>query len=232
MNAVSFAHFVLDLDARALRRGGDSVSLSPKAYELLEVLVTNRPRALAKAALQERLWPNTFVVEKNLVNLVAEIRDALGDDAKHPRFVQTVRRFGYAFRHETSGAASDPSRRKDARFRLAWAGGRAALTEGQYVLGRDPDLELFLDAQDVSRRHARINIAGEQATIEDLGSKNGTFVADCRLESAAPLEDGAVIRIGSVQLTFSAIQSRGSTETGLPSDNPNARGGRRSSLSS
>jgi len=222
VSALSFEDFVLDLDTRELRRSGAPVALSPKAYELLEVLVVNRPRALSKSALQERLWPKTFVLEKNLVNLVAEIREALGDDAKHPRFVHTARRFGYAFRHEMSEtrAAGDASGRKDAHFRLVWPGGRAALSEGQYVLGRDPDLELFLDAQDVSRRHARINIAGEHATIEDLDSKNGTFVADRRLDSAARLADGDVIRVGSVQLTFTAVQSRGSTETGLPSDKP------------
>src|SRR5262249_43819147 len=209
--------FVLDLDTRELRRGSDAIALSPKAFELLEVLVVNRPRALSKSSLQERLWPDTFVLEKNLVNLVAEIREALGDDAKHPRFVQTARRFGYAFRHMTSEppAAGGPSRREDARFRLVWPGGRAALTEGQYVLGRDPDLELFLDASDVSRRHARISIAGEQATIEDLDSKNGTFVADRRLHSSVRLQDGDVIRVGSVALTFTTIRSRGSTETAL-----------------
>jgi DNA-binding winged helix-turn-helix (wHTH) protein len=216
VSALAFADFVLDVDTRELRRAGDSVALSPKAYELLELLVVNRPKALSKSVLQERLWPSTFVLEKNLVNLIAEIRAALGDDAKHPRFVHTARRFGYAFRHGMSEAraAGDPSRRKDARFRLVWPGGRAALTEGQYVLGRDPDLELFLDAQDVSRRHARISIAGEQATIEDLDSKNGTFIADRRLDSAARLEDGDVIRVGSVQLTFTAVQNCGSTETG------------------
>src|SRR5262245_10190417 len=156
VSAVSFADFVLDLDTRELRRGGVPVSLSPKAYELLEVLVVNRPKALSKSALQERLWPRTFVLEKNLVNLIAEIREALDDDAKHPRFVHTARRFGYAFRCVTSkGPIADPNGRIDARFRLAWPGGRAALIGGEYVLGRDPDLELFLDAPDVSRRHAR-----------------------------------------------------------------------------
>jgi DNA-binding winged helix-turn-helix (wHTH) protein len=217
VSAVSFGDFVLDLDTRELRRGANAVALSPKAYQLLEVLVVNRPRALSKSVLQERLWPDAFVLEKNLVNLVGEIREALGDDAAHPRFVRTVPRFGYAFRHAASEAAADgePIRRKDVRFRLVWPGGHAALTEGEYVLGRDPDLELFLDAQDVSRRHARISIAGGNATIEDLDSKNGTFVAERRLDSTAPLEDGDVIRVGSVQLTFTAVRSRGSTETGL-----------------
>jgi two-component system OmpR family response regulator len=72
MTAVAFGRFVLDRDTRELRDAGRTVALSPKAYQLLEVLVTNRPKALAKSDLQEQLWPGTFVVEKNLVNLVAE----------------------------------------------------------------------------------------------------------------------------------------------------------------
>ena len=128
MTAISFGgRFVLDLDTRELRDEGKTTSLSPKAYHLLEVLVTNRPKALSKSDLQQQLWPETFVVEKNLVNLVAEIRAALGDDATHPKFIRTVHRFGYAFRE----VASDPAarrqqpRRQDARFRLVWPGGRA-----------------------------------------------------------------------------------------------------------
>ena len=101
MSAVSFGDFVLDPDAREVRRGDEPVLLSPKAYQLLEVLLLNRPKALSKSALQDRLWPDTFVVDKNLVNLIAEIRVALGDDAAHPRFVRTIHRFGYAFRDPT-----------------------------------------------------------------------------------------------------------------------------------
>ena len=98
MTAVSFGVFVLDPETRELRRGGESVPLSPKAYQLLEMLVVNRPRALSKSELQERLWPDTFVVDKNLVNLVAEIREALGDNATHPQFVRTVPKDHYRCR--------------------------------------------------------------------------------------------------------------------------------------
>ena len=215
MTAVSFGSFVLDPDTRELRRGSESVALSPKAFQLLAVLVANRPKALSKATLQQHLWPDTFVLEKNLVNLVAEIRDALGDTATNSRFVRTVPRFGYAFR-ETSSRHADATRGvrgAPARFRLVWTGGRATLSDGEYVLGRDPDLELFLDAQDVSRHHARITIAGDSATIQDLDSKNGTFVSDRRVGPAARLVDGASIRVGSVRLTFRAVRNPGSTET-------------------
>ena len=95
---VSFGDFVLDSDSRELRGGSEPVRLSPKAFQLLEILVTSRPKALSKADLQDRLWPDTFVVEKNLANLISEIREALGEDPSDPRFIRTVPRYGYAFR--------------------------------------------------------------------------------------------------------------------------------------
>src|SRR5215207_5308018 len=79
----SFGEFVLDRDTRELRRERHVVSISPKAFQLLEILLENRPKAMTKAMLQDLLWPNTFVVEKNLANLVGEIRDALGDSAEN-----------------------------------------------------------------------------------------------------------------------------------------------------
>jgi DNA-binding winged helix-turn-helix (wHTH) protein len=215
MSTRSFGEFVLDSDAREVRRGGEPVLLSPKAYQLLELLVLNRPKAFSKSALQDRLWPDTFVVDKNFVNLIAEIRVALGDDAAHPRFVRTIHRFGYAFRDSTPerSVSRKAVHRKDARFRLAWIGGGLGLTDGEYVLGRDPELEVFLDSPDVSRRHARITIAGEEVTIEDLESKNGTFVSDRKLQAPAGLADGDTIRLGSFELTFTAIRSLGSTKS-------------------
>ena len=207
---------MLDLDARELRRGADAIALSPKAYQLLQILVSERPKALSKLDLQERLWPDTFVVEKNLVNLVAEIRAALGDDATHPRFVRTVPRFGYAFREAAAGIGETQVADTSVRFRLRWPDGRAALREGDHVLGRDPDLELFIDGPSVSRRHAVIRVSGADATIQDLGSKNGTFVADRSAAAPMPLADGDIIRLGSVELTFVAVSVRYSTRTEAP----------------
>jgi pSer/pThr/pTyr-binding forkhead associated (FHA) protein len=106
-----------------------------------------------------------------------------------------------------------PALARGARFRLLWVDGRAGLGDGEHVLGRDPDLELFFDSPGVSRRHAVIRIAGDEATVEDLGSKNGTFVGDRHLDASIRLADGDVIRLGSVVLTFKAVRARGSTYT-------------------
>jgi DNA-binding winged helix-turn-helix (wHTH) protein len=210
---LKFGDFVLDTDVRELRRGSQTLHLSPKAFQLLEILVASRPSAVSKTDLQERLWPDTFVVEKNLPNLIGEIRDAMGDDPSEPQFIRTVHRFGYAFRDSSAKVANRSHGESAARFRVVWLEGRAALDEGEHVLGRDLDLDVFLDSPSVSRRHALIRIRGSLATVEDLGSKNGTFVRDCRIDGPTRLEDGDVIRVGSVNVTIHAIPAPGSTET-------------------
>jgi predicted ATPase/DNA-binding winged helix-turn-helix (wHTH) protein len=130
----TFGDFVLDLDGRQLLRAGTPVSLSPKALQLLGILVECHPRALSKTDLQDRLWPGTFVVEKNLTNLVSELRDGLGDDPANPRFIRTVQRFGYAFREAT--AVKDGESDTRARHNIP-----APLTN---FIGRDREIEELL----------------------------------------------------------------------------------------
>jgi DNA-binding winged helix-turn-helix (wHTH) protein len=209
---VRFGTFSLDSETRELLRGDARVPLSPKAFDLLCILVADRPKAISKSDLQERLWPATFVVEKNLANLVSEIREALGDDPSSPRFIRTVPRFGYAFR-ETVLHAGTAASRDGVSFRLNWVNGRVTLDEGAHVLGRDPDAEVFLNSSGVSRRHALITISAGAATIEDLGSKNGTFVGDRRVDGSRSLGDGDIIGVGSVKLTVRVLQTPSSTET-------------------
>ena len=212
---VAFGDFVFDGDTRELRRGDQTVHLSPKAFQLLEILVENRPRAVSKTDLMARLWPDTYVVEKNLANMIGEIRDAIGDSPSEPVFVRTIHRFGYAFRAPPAapGAQGSPAVRGVGKYRLVWSEGRAVLDEGEYVLGRDRDVELFLDSSSVSRRHALIRASADGVTIQDLGSKNGTFIGDRRIDSAAPLSDGDTIAVGSIKLAFHVVRARGSTET-------------------
>jgi DNA-binding winged helix-turn-helix (wHTH) protein len=211
---VRFGTFVLDPDTRELLRTGVPVPLSPKAFELLTILVAGRPKAISKSDLQERLWPSTFVVEKNLANLVSEIRDAIGDDPSNPRFIRTIRRFGYAFRETAQPAdAGGAAGRAGVSFRVTWLSGSVTLDEGEHVLGRDPDVEIYLDSRGVSRRHALIAIASGQATIADLGSKNGTFVGEQQVHGSRVLSDGDIIAVGSVRLALKALQTPSSTET-------------------
>jgi len=174
--------------------------ISPKALRLLEILVERRPNAVSKEQLHELLWPSTFVADANLPNLVAELRAGLGDDAQKSRIVRTVPRFGYAFCAEAAPVPSGPAR--PAVFRLIWADREIALQEGGNILGRERDAAAWIDVHSVSRRHARIVVSGDTATLEDMGSKNGTFLEGQAVASARVISDGDRVRIGTVEMTF------------------------------
>lgn len=208
-----FGSFILDYDTRQLLGGGEEIHLSPKAFELLTILLANRPRAVSKAELQERLWPSTFVEETNLAGLVAEIRRAIGDSATKPQYVRTVYRFGYRFVGDVVEAvgAARPER-SGLRLFLVLDNHPTALLEGTNVIGRAPDAAIQCDAVGVSRHHARIIVSNGEATLEDLGSKNGTFHQQKRITSAR-LSDGDEIRIGTVTLTFRIEAAQKPTET-------------------
>ena len=92
-----FGPFTLDLGAYRLLRDGEPVALSPKIIDLLRHLV-GRPSALVtKDELFKVLWPDVAVTDNALTQAVSELRQALGDDPAHPRYIQTVARRGYRF---------------------------------------------------------------------------------------------------------------------------------------
>jgi len=211
---VRFGEFILDNERRLLRRGDAERHLSPKAFDLLQLLLTNRPRALSKPELHERLWPSTFVSDATLTSLVAEVRGALGETAGQGRFVRTVHRFGYAFdgvaTEVTPGGESTANR---SRCWIIWEWGQVPLTDGEHLIGRAGDVTVWLESPSVSRHHARIRISGTAVTIEDLGSKNGTYMRGDRLATRSPLSDGDEIRLGSVVVKFRFSDASGITET-------------------
>ena len=209
---IDFGDVVVDTRTRELTRAGQPVPLSPKAFELLLLLIESRPQAVSKQALQERLWPDTFVVEKNLANLVAEIRRALGDTPSSPRFIRTVQRFGYALR-DAAPASAPASAPDSGGIRLTWRGGEATLGEGEHIVGRTPEAAVCLEAESVSRRHASITVTGMSATIEDLGSKNGTAIGSRIVTTAAPIDHGDRLRIGAIVLTVHRAGVADSTRT-------------------
>lgn len=208
---LSFDGYCLDLASRQLMEGPSEVRLSPKAFDLLQALIENRARALSKAELHDRLWPGTFVTDANLAVLVAELRSALHDRADAPRFVRTVRGFGYAFCGEVSDAVEmSPGR----RCWVVWNGREIALREGDNIIGRDPGVAVRLDLPSVSRRHARIVVSSSSdMVVEDLGSKNGTFLRDGRIASAVRLADLDELQVGSARLMVRILSDDAKTQT-------------------
>jgi DNA-binding winged helix-turn-helix (wHTH) protein len=210
-----FSDYTLRPDTRQLLQLEREVHLSPKAFELLKFLLEQHPTAVSKSELLNRLSPGVFVAEGILSVLVNEIRGALDDDADNPRFIRTLRGFGYAFGGDLavvqepaadSGVDGSP-------YWLIWATKTFRLAPYSSVLGREPGVEVLLDCPGVSRRHARITIDKGQAVIEDLDSKNGTYVGRCRIASPSPLADGDHIQLGPVVLVFRIWSVRHGAET-------------------
>jgi hypothetical protein len=180
--------------------------LPPQAVELLSILVRERPNVVAKENLIEQLWPDVSVEEANVRNLVAEIRAALGDDDHEPRFIRTAHRVGYAF--------IAPTVTLSARLpRLIGPTTSYMLAEGTNIIGREEDCAVPLDSQGVSRHHAKIMIASGSATLEDLGSKNSTWLNGQRIEGPAELRHGDKIRLGTTTLTFRSSHAAETTST-------------------
>jgi DNA-binding winged helix-turn-helix (wHTH) protein len=211
---ICFGPFTLDLDTRQLTQAGHEIHLEPKAFELLATLALDRPKALSKAELLERIWRDTVVEEANLSNLVAEIRAALGDHARAPVYVRTMHGFGYAF---CGNATTLPGRPETGADRptcwLEWDTQRFFLSIGEHVIGRDPDVDIRLEGSTVSRRHARLVVKPEGTVLEDFGSKNGTFRGSERVSVPIQLADGDAIYIGSLLVTFHVRPGAMSTDT-------------------
>jgi DNA-binding winged helix-turn-helix (wHTH) protein len=207
---VWFGPFSLDVTRRQLLRGGVAVHLTPKAFDLLHILVAEAPRVANKQELHERLWPGTFVSDSSLTGLVKELRRALDDrDASQP-IIRTVNRVGYAL-------ACPLDRGGAPRItRAHWLVGqdrRFPLQQGDNLIGREPASAVCLDVASVSRRHARIAITQAGAQLEDLQSKNGTKVGEVMVASPVALQNGDRIRIGTVPLTYRTCAEGLSTET-------------------
>lgn len=210
-----FGEFVLDPGTRQLRRGEEERHLGPKAFELLELLLRHRPNVVAKEAIHDRLWPGTFVSGSTLATVVGEIRTALDDDPASPRCLRTVHGVGYAFCGEAreEGPPPAPVTSRALSCRLLFQDREIALRPGENLLGRIDEGVVWIESPSVSRRHARIRVEGGQAILEDLGSKNGTFVGGERIAGAQELKGGERIAIGPAVLVFRVAGLPGSTRT-------------------
>jgi DNA-binding winged helix-turn-helix (wHTH) protein len=200
---VAFGRFLFDSETRELIADGRRLHVSPKAFDLLQVLLERRPKVVSKTELHARVWAGAFVGEANLSVTVAEVRQALGDDSREGKLIRTVHRVGYAF----CGTAVDvgaevPDRSVSFRCWLRWDEKSLQLADGESVIGRDPRCNIWVDASGVSRRHARVVVTAERVTIEDLGSSNGTFVRGTRIATPHQLTDGDSIEVGSATMTF------------------------------
>ena len=199
---VQFERFTIDPQTRQLLRDGSECHLPPKAFDLLWNLIERRPEVVAKPELHARLWPDTFVVDGSLNVLIGQIRRAIGDDPARPRFVRTVHGVGYAFCGDAVAAAARPAHAGGTHCWLTRDEKTYSLGEGANSVGRDPGCTVWLNSPSVSRRHARITIdtGRRRLTLEDLGSRNGTYLAAEPVRGSMDVTEGGLITFGSVEM--------------------------------
>jgi DNA-binding winged helix-turn-helix (wHTH) protein len=207
---VRFGSFMLDRERRQLFRGDTHLHLTPKAFELLVLLVTEAPRVLSKPELHQRLWPNTFVSDATIAGLIKELRRALEDRDRGMPIIRTAHGVGYAFGLAVS-TAPVPSTRT--WHWLVLSGRRLGLGDADTVIGRDGACDIHLDHPSVSRRHARILIDSGGTHLEDLGSKNGTTVRGRVVDGLVAVQPGDRIVFGSVVAVYRRSGPGDSTQT-------------------
>ena len=140
-----FGRYRLD-PAQGLTRGEQEIRLTPKSLSVLCVLAERAGRVVTRRELFRAAWPDTVVGDSALTSCIQELRHALGDDARRPRFIETVHRRGYRFLARTTPAAQHESR-FEARI--------PSPRPGTPLVGREAEIEKMLGACRVAEQGAR-----------------------------------------------------------------------------
>ena len=181
-----------------ISRDGQVVRLRPRAMDVLTCLAFEAGKLATKQSLIDAVWRTEFVSEHALTQVIAELRAALDDDARNPTYIENIPRRGYRLVAAMTPVAASVSPERDASlpFKLQGDDRDHPLNQGPNIIGRTADTDICIDRTKVSRCHARIVVAGTTATIEDLGSKNGTYLNGERLQNPTLLTNGDEIWIG------------------------------------
>jgi DNA-binding winged helix-turn-helix (wHTH) protein len=212
---LQFDRFIIDFEQRRLAAGDEDLRLAPKTFNLLRLLIEARPRAVSKDEIFKQLWPEVFVTENNLATLISDLRTTLGDDPRSPQFIRTVYGFGYAFAGVATELAMETASPAPTQsgWKLVQQGREIPLQHGPNIVGRSGDGVIVLDFPTISRHHARVTITGDQASVEDLGSKNGTWVGTNAVSGVCALKNGDEVRLGSLVVVVRFSPGASTTET-------------------
>lgn len=204
------------------------VRLEPKAMAVLLCLVEHAGEVVSRRDLVDTVWATEFISDSTLTHTIADLRRALDDDARTPRFIETIPKRGYRLvaaakdesRDEPSGRRSTAPTEPLAvifgeKVRL---GNRAEsglsdhflflgdqeipLADPTIIFGRGQEADIQFLVSEVSRRHARLEVVPNAVLIEDLGSKNGTLVNNAPLASRLQLRSGDLIGIGPTTMIY------------------------------
>lgn len=198
----TFGGYALDVTAGQLRRGAEPIALRPKCFDLLHFLAARHGELISKERLLEALWPDVVVADATLSRTITELRETLGDDPQSPKFIETVPRRGYRF----IAALDRPPgiEAQSAPFILIGSSRQFPLVVGEHTIGRAGDAAVPVLTPLASRHHARLVVSLDSITVEDLSSRNGTFVNDQRIERTTPLSPGDRLKVGGQTFVVSS----------------------------
>jgi DNA-binding winged helix-turn-helix (wHTH) protein len=236
----------LDLKRYEVRVSGRALKLEPHPKDLLILLLQRAGELVTREAIARHVWGSDVHVdvEQGINTAVRKIRQALREDPDRPLFLETVVGKGYRFigscsridsdaaaiaAIDAAGAAGDDvawvrgidapgvtGRIDPGCCHLIWQLRVIPLVPGSNLIGRDPHSTVQIDSSSVSRRHAEIAVIDSGLTIEDLRSKNGTFVNGAKIDALVHLADYDTIQIGPAILTCRVPSASGSTLTVIP----------------
>jgi TolB-like protein/DNA-binding winged helix-turn-helix (wHTH) protein/Flp pilus assembly protein TadD len=116
-----FGDVVVDHGNFSVQKGGQAKTLSPRAFDVLIYLLEHRERVMEKQELFEQVWEEAFVTDSALAQVIKEIRQAIGDDAHTPRYIETVHKRGYRFVAPVKELGPMSTRRPAGVWRMAVA---------------------------------------------------------------------------------------------------------------
>lgn len=214
MTTFAFGSFTLDTSSRELREQERIVAADPRHIAVLLYFLENPGRVISREELIEKLWPKSNDGGERLSEAVVALRDALHDrDARIPRYIAAAPPRGYKFVASVSTTKVE--------YELIHGLRRLSLAAGENIIGRAGDATVQIRTTGVSRHHARLVIGPENATIEDLESKNGTMVNRRRIKGVCELKQHDEVGIGDATLIFqlsTGMQAPAVAETPASSD--------------
>ncbi len=219
-SAFPLGEWVVEPQLGRLTRGSATISLEFKVMDVLLCLARKPGVVVTRSDLIDTVWATEYISDNTLTHAIAELRSALGCDAKNPSYIETIHRRGYRLLECVSepndtqtGTADKPS-----CFQVITGDRRVRLKNGENLIGRIPWATVTIDSIQVSRRHARIIVKGSTALLEDLCSKNGTYLNGRSLTDPASLADGDRIGLGSHIVVLRLIVSVATEGADTPTD--------------
>jgi len=207
--------WLVEPELNRVSRGGSSYQLALKVMYVLVFLAEHAGTTVPKHRIIDAVWRTEFITENTLTQAIADLRRVLGDNARDPQFIETITKRGYRLIADVEilDDAAPITPTTGLPCALVVDRQESALVAGDNLIGRATDAVVLLDSEEVSRHHAVVRVSMDSATLEDLGSKNGTLLWGSRVGSPTPLKDGDEIAIGPVVLTFRVLSSLATTRS-------------------